>query len=231
MSGTLYVVATPIGNLGDFSLRAVETLKKADLIACEDTRHANILLTHYGIDRPLTSFFEGNEAAKAKSIAERIERGENVALISDAGTPNISDPGFRLVEQCVRLRLPIVSVPGPSALVAALSISGLPTHAFIFEGFLPPKSGARRKKMASWKDEERTVIFYESPYRVVKTLKDLSEALGNVRVVVAREITKKFEEVLRAPVDELAAHFEKGEPRGEFVILLNLGYGQEPPKK
>jgi len=229
--GKLYVVATPIGNLKDFSHRAIETLKAVDLIACEDTRHTKILLTEYGIDRPLTSFFDGNEAAKAKYLSERIENGETIALVSDAGTPNICDPGFKFVDACIRKGIEVVSVPGASAIIAALSISGLPTHAFIFEGFMPPKSAARRKKMATWKAEERTVVFYESPYRVLKTLADLRATLGNIRIVIAREITKKFEEVRRDTVETLIAHFEKNEPRGEFVFLLNLGYGQEIPKE
>ena len=178
-SGKLYVVATPIGNLKDMTYRAVEVLKAVDLIACEDTRHARILLDHYGIDRPLTSLFQANEAAKASSLIDRIVEGGNIALISDAGTPNISDPGYRIVEACVKRGVEVVAVPGPSAVVAAMSVSGLPTDAFIFEGFLPVKSGARRNKMESWKSERRTVIFYESPHRIVRALEDIRAVFGD----------------------------------------------------
>ncbi len=221
-SGKLYVVSTPIGNRGDITYRAVEVLKSVDFVICEDTRHSGALFDFYGIQKPLESFFEGNENRKTPRLAERLAAGENAALVTDAGTPVISDPGYRLVCECVRRGVEVVSVPGPSALLSALSISGLPTDAFVFEGFMPPKSGARRKRFEGWKNETRTVIFYESCHRIVEALEDMEAVLGNVRVVVARELTKKFEEVVRLRVKDAAAHFGKQKPLGEFVVLFNL---------
>ena len=227
-SGKLYLVSTPIGNLGDITHRAVEVLKAVDFVICEDTRHSRPLFDHYGIRKPLISFFEGNEMRKAAGLVERVRAGENAALVTDAGTPAISDPGFRLVAESVKQGVEVVSVPGASALVSALSVSGLPTDAFVFEGFLPPKSGARRNKMKSWAGERRTVIFYESCHRIAAALEDLEAALGDVRVVVARELTKKFEEVLRLSAKDAAEHFRKTKPLGEFVVLLNLKEKKEP---
>ncbi len=220
-TGVLYLVATPIGNLGDIAYRAVEVLKSVDLIACEDTRHSKILLTHYGIDKPLTSFFDFSEKEKAPRLVEKIKNGAKVALISDAGTPGISDPGYRLVAEAIRAGVRLEAIPGPSALVTALVLSGLPTDRFVFEGFFPVKQGQKKARLLSLKDEERTVIFYESPHRLLKTLEAIRETLGDIEIVVARELTKKFEEVFRARVSEALAHFSHKKILGEFVILWN----------
>lgn len=221
-AGKLYIVATPIGNLKDITHRAVETLKGVDLIACEDTRVSRRLLDEYGIEKPLTSLFQGNEAQKAASVVDRLAEGKNVAFISEAGTPNISDPGYRLVAACVAKGIDVVPIPGPTAVISALSASGLPTDSFIFEGFLPPKQGARVRKMKEWEGEKRTVIFYESPHRIEKSLRDLAGVFGNIRVVIARELTKKFEEIVRLPAEEAAERFAGEKARGEFVVLFNL---------
>src|SRR3989338_7496119 len=203
----LYIVSTPIGNLKDITFRAVETLKSADLIAAEDTRHTQILTRHYQIDTPLTSYFEHNQFKKGGDLLELLKGGKDIALVTDAGTPGISDPGDHLIRLAKENDIPIVVVPGPTALIAALTASGLPCHNFIFEGFLPARPAARRKKMEQFKEEERTVIFYESPYRLIKALKDIEEVLGNPTVVCARELTKKFEEVKKASASELQRHF------------------------
>ncbi len=222
MIGTLYVVATPIGNLKDMSFRAVEVLKSVDFIACEDTRHSKILLDHYAVQKPLLSFFDASEKRKTPMIISRLQNGENAALISDAGTPGIADPGYRLINEAIQRGIHIEFIPGPSALIAALVLSGLPTDRFVFEGFFPIKSGQKKTKLESLKDEERTVIFYESPHRILKTLLVMQEVLGDVPVVIAREITKKFEEVVRARVSEVIAHFSGKRVLGEFVVLFNL---------
>lgn len=216
----LYIVSTPIGNLRDITFRAVETLKEVDLIAAEDTRHTKILTRHYGIETPLTSYFEHNEFKKGEYLLGLLKEGKNIALVTDAGTPGLSDPGYHLIKLARENNIPMTVVPGPAALIAALSLSGLPCHNFIFEGFLPVKSAARRKKLERFKDEERTIIFYESPYRLLKTLKDIEEVLDNPAVVCVRELTKKFEEVKRASAGELLEYFGAKIPRGEFVLLL-----------
>ncbi len=221
-SGILYLVATPIGNLGDISIRAIETLKKVDLIACEDTRHSRVLLTHYGIDKPLVSYHDYSEKQKAPQLVEKIKNGESVALISDAGTPGIADPGYRLVQAALKEGVRIETLPGAAAFLAALSLSGLPTDRFIFEGFFPVKDGAKRRLIASLKEEERTVIFYESTHRIAKTLAAIEETLGDAPIVVARELTKKFEEVWRGPASGARAHFSGKKILGEFVVLWNL---------
>ena len=221
MKGVLYLVATPIGNLGDITYRAVETLKKVDLIACEDTRHSKILLDHYGIQKPLTSYFDHSEKQKTPHLIEKIKNGASVALISDAGTPGIADPGYRLVEAAVREGVKIEILPGPAAFLAALVVSGLPTDRFTFEGFFPVKPGQKRNRIAALKDETRTVIFYESPHRFLKTLDAIEETLGDVPIVVARELTKKFEEVVRGPVSEVKHHFAGKKILGEFVLLFH----------
>lgn len=218
----LYIVSTPIGNLQDITLRAIETLKSVDLIAAEDTRHTKILVNHYQIQTPLTSFFEHNQLKKGEYILGLLKEGKNIALVTDAGTPGISDPGFHLIRLARENDIPITAVPGATALIAALTLSGLPSHNFIFEGFLPVKPLARRKKLEEFKNEKRTVIFYESPYRVLKTLKDIEEVLDNPRVVCARELTKKFEEVRKETARELIAHFTRAKPKGEFVLLMKL---------
>lgn len=218
----LYIVSTPIGNLKDITLRALETLKEADLIAAEDTRHTKILLDHYQIQTPLTSYFEHNQTRKGDFLLAKLKEGQKIALVTDAGTPGISDPGYSLIQLAQRNNIPVTVVPGATALIAALSLSGLPAHNFIFEGFLPVKSGARRKKLAELRNETRTVIFYESPHRIVKTLKDMEEVLNNPTVALVRELTKKFEEIKKAPAADLLEEFSKSKPKGEFVILLNL---------
>ena len=217
----LYIVSTPIGNLKDITFRAVETLKSADLIAAEDTRHTQILTRHYQIDTPLTSYFEHNQFKKGGYLLELLKGGKDIALVTDAGTPGISDPGYHLIRLAKENDIPIVVVPGPTALIAALTASGLPCHNFIFEGFLPARPAARRKKLEQFKEEERTVIFYESPYRLIKTLKDIEEVLGNPTVVCVRELTKRFEDVKKASARELREYFGEKIPRGEFVLLLN----------
>lgn len=218
----LYIVSTPIGNLKDITLRALEVLKEVDLIAAEDTRHTRVLLDHYQITTPSTSYFEHNQVKKADYLLGLLKQGKKIALVTDAGTPGISDPGYVLVKLAKENKIPITVIPGPTALVAALSLSGLPTDSFIFEGFLPPKPVARRRELEKLKGEERTIIFYESPYRIEKTLKDIAEILDDPRVVCVREITKKFEEALEGKASELLLNPQITKPRGEFVVLLNL---------
>ncbi len=220
-SGTLYLVATPIGNLGDMTVRAIEVLKKVDIIACEDTRHSRILLDHYGIRKLVVSYFDFSEKKQAPRLIQKLEQGAAVALISDAGTPGISDPGYRLVRRAIEKDIRIESIPGPSAFLCALSVSGLPTDRFIFEGFMPIKSGQRKNKLLSFKEEERTVIFYESPHRLLKTLEAIAAVLGDIEIVVARELTKKFEEVVRAKVKKIIERFSGKKVLGEFVILFS----------
>lgn len=218
----LYIVSTPIGNLKDITLRAIETLKEVDLIAAEDTRHTRILTRHYQIDTPLTSYFEHNKFKKADYLLGILQEGKTVALVTDAGTPGISDPGYHLIKVVREQDIPVTVVPGACALIAALSLSGLPAHNFIFEGFLPVKSNARKRKLEELKGEERTLIFYESPHRIVKALTDIQDVLGDPTIVCAREITKKFEEVKKGRASEVLEHFTNTKPKGEFVLLLNL---------
>ncbi len=216
----LYIVSTPIGNLQDITLRAIEVLKTVDLIAAEDTRHTKILLDHFQIPTAVTSYFEHNEKTKAEYLVGLLKEGKNIALVTDAGTPGISDPGYRLVHLAKEEGIAITVIPGPCALIAALSLSALPTDSFIFAGFLPVKSGGRKKRLEEFLNEKRTVIFYESPHRLLKTLADMVEVLADPDVVAAREITKKFEEVRRGKASELLKHFSKIAPKGEFVLLL-----------
>lgn len=216
----LYIVPTPIGNLDDITLRAVKTLSEVDLILAEDTRTSGFLLKHLGIEKKLWSHHKFNEHKTVESIAERIAAGENVALISDAGTPGISDPGFLLVRTCVEAGIDVETLPGATALIPALVQSGFPCDRFCFEGFLPQKKG-RQSRIEQLKDEKRTMIFYESPYRVVKTLEQFGEAFGMEREVsVSRELTKKFEETVRGTIEEVVGRFKEKEPKGEFVIVL-----------
>ena len=219
MSGILYVVATPIGNLQDVTLRALETLKRADLIACEDTRQTGKLLAHHGIRRPLTSLHDHNESAKAPELVNRLRAGESIALVSDAGTPLINDPGWRLVRGAIDAGMVVTWIPGATAVVGALVLSGLPTDRFVFEGFLPAKPVARRKRLEALKAEERTVVCYESSHRLLKALGDIGDIFGEAQVACARELTKMFEEVRRGTAQELRAHFEQHAPRGEFVLV------------
>ena len=226
MPGTLYIVATPIGNLEDITLRALRILKEVDLIAAEDTRHTRKLLDHYGIDKPLTSCHEHNEKTKARDLVARLERGENVALVSDAGTPTLSDPGYRLVRQAVEAGVNVVPVPGPSALTAALGASGLPTDRFVFEGFLPAKKGERRKRLNKLREETRTLVFYEAPHRIKESLADLLEILGDRELVLGREITKVYEEFIRGRLSEVIVQAEHRELRGEITLVVT-GVEQE----
>jgi len=219
----LYVVATPIGNLEDISYRAVRILSEVDLIAAEDTRHSRVLLSHYNITTALQAFHEHNEAQLEGRILERISAGQSVALISDAGTPLISDPGYRLVRAAREAGLPVYAVPGASAITAALSVAGLPTDRFAFEGFLPAKAAARRKKLEALSHETRTLVFFESSHRIEAAIADMTEAFGSQRqVAVCRELTKKFETVLRHPLAELNSQLvqDSNQSRGEFVVIV-----------
>jgi 16S rRNA (cytidine1402-2'-O)-methyltransferase len=229
MAGKLYLVPTPVGNLEDITLRALRVLKEVDLILAEDTRTSSILLNHYEIKRPLQSHHKFNEHDTVSRLAERIIGGENMALISDAGTPGISDPGFMLVRECVSRDIIVECLPGATAFVPALVDSGLPCDRFCFEGFLPQKKG-RSTKLISIKEETRTMIFYESPFRLVKTLTQFAEYFGADRpAAVCREISKIHEECVRGTVLELAEHFTKKEPKGEIVIIV--GGKEEKSKK
>jgi 16S rRNA (cytidine1402-2'-O)-methyltransferase len=218
--GTLYLVATPIGNLEDITLRALRVLKECDVVAAEDTRHSGQLLKHFGISKPLLSYFQFNEAKRTEEILERLRRGEKVALVSDAGTPGISDPGQRVVSAALAAGLRVESVPGPCALVAALTSSGLPTDEFHFVGFLPHKSGQRRRRLEALANVPGTLILYESPYRILKLLEELANLYPGRSVVLARELTKKFEEIVSGKPGQLLAEMKKRAIKGEFVVLL-----------
>jgi len=223
MAGTLYIVATPIGNLEDITLRALRILKEVDLIAAEDTRHTKKLLTHYGIQKRLTSYHEYNEKTKSSQLIHRLKEGCRVALVSDAGTPLLSDPGFRLVQEAIRAEVQVIPVPGPSALTAVLSASGLPTDHFAFDGFLPAKKAARRKYLTGLREEERTLVFYEAPHRVQESLMEILEILGDREIVLGREVTKLHEEFLRGSVSQLISATEPREWRGEITVVVGGG--------
>ena len=226
--GILYVVPTPIGNLEDMTFRAINVLKKCDFILAEDTRTSGFLLKHFEIETKMFSHHKFNEHKSSKQIVERIQTGATVALISDAGTPAISDPGFLLVRSCIESGIQVDCLPGATAFVPALVVSGLPNERFCFEGFLPHKKG-RQTRLRELQNEQRTMVFYESPYRVVKTLTQFSEAFGESRYVsVSREISKLYEETIRGTLAELITHFTEKEPRGEFVIVVN---GKEKSKE
>ncbi len=218
--GVLYIVSTPIGNLEDITLRALRVLKEVTLIAAEDTRHTRRLLAHYEIGTPTTSYFERNQIHKGAKLVARLKAGESIALVSDAGTPTISDPGYRLLGQCIEAGIPIIPIPGPSACIAAASVAGLPLHNFVFEGFLSPKSGRRKRQLADLHDEKRTLIFYESPHRIIPFLGDVLEVIGDRQVSVARELTKKFEEIFRGKVTEAIEKLQETVPRGEFTVVI-----------
>jgi 16S rRNA (cytidine1402-2'-O)-methyltransferase len=220
-SATLYVVATPIGNLDDITSRALRTLRDCDVVAAEDTRRTGQLLHYFGISRPILSYFRFNEAKRSEEILERLRRGEKVALVTDAGTPGISDPGERVVRAAVGAGFRVESVPGPCALVAALTASGLPTGEFHFIGFLPVKAGQRRKRLEGLRSVPGTLIFYESPYRVEKLVAELAELYPDCMVVLARELTKKFEEYLRGRPADLVARLKMRSIKGEFVVLVS----------
>ena len=219
--GILYIVSTPIGNLEDITLRALRILKEVDLIAAEDTRHTGLLLRHFGIKKPLTSYFEGNELRKEELILSRLKQGDRIALVSDAGTPGISDPGFRLIQTAVENQIPIVPIPGPSAVITALSVSGLPTDAFIFKGFLPHKSKKRRDLLKQLEGNKETLIFYESPHRLIETLKDLLDILGDREIVLTRELTKIYEEILRGKVSEIQRQIGEKKLKGEITLIIS----------
>lgn len=219
-SGTLYLVSTPIGNLEDITLRALRILEEVDLIAAEDTRQTRRLLTHYDIQTPLTSYFEGNEQSKSDKLIARLQMGEAIALVSDAGTPIISDPGYPLLRGCIAAEIPIVPIPGASAAIAAASVSGLPLHSFTFEGFLSPKSAKRKRQLRALAVEGRTLILFESPHRLCRFLEDVLEVMGERDIVVTRELTKQFEEIFRGQVSAALEKFQSTTPRGEFTIVI-----------
>ena len=224
-TGTLYLVATPIGNLEDITFRAVRCLKDADLIACEDTRHSKILLDHYEIRTRTTSYHEHNKYEKAAELVLQMQQGMNVAVITDAGTPGISDPGEELVKQALQAGIEVTSLPGPSAVVTALSMSGLSSRRFVFEGFLPMDKKERKAALGRLEQETRTIVLYEAPHRIKKTLEELQASLGDRELRICRELTKKYEEVLPFTIPEALAYFEQNPPKGEMVVILK---GLEP---
>jgi 16S rRNA (cytidine1402-2'-O)-methyltransferase len=217
----LYVVATPIGNLGDITLRALEVMKSVDVIAAEDTRHSGMLLKHFGIKKPLISYHEHNEAKRTAELVERLGSGENIALITDAGTPGLSDPGVRLIRECIKRELPFTLIPGPSSMLAALVSSGFSTERFSFRGFLPVKSGQRERELRATAELGDTVILFESPYRLTKTLTACIDVMPDRQLCVARELTKKFEEFRRGTARELLAHYQEHPPKGEIVLVIS----------
>jgi len=217
----LYVVATPIGNLGDITLRALELLKSVDVVAAEDTRHSGMLLKHFEIKKPLLSYHEHNEAMRTTQLVERLAAGEDVALITDAGTPGLSDPGARLIRECIKRNLPFTIIPGPSSILAALLGSGFSTEKFCFRGFLPVKGGQRERELRAAVDREETTIFFESPYRLTKTLAACIDIMPDRRLCVARELTKKFEEFRRGSAREFVEHYSAHPPKGEIVLVIS----------
>lgn len=221
MSGTLYLVATPIGNLEDITLRALRILKQVTLVACEDTRQTKKLLQHYQIATPTISYHDHNEQDRTPQLLARLQNGESIALVSDAGTPMLSDPGHTLVAAAIQAQIPLVALPGASALLTALVCAGLPTENFMFIGFLPAKAGERRKRLKELVDQQTTLIFYEAPHRIVPMLADALEILGDCNAVVARELTKIYEEFLRGRLATLLAQLQTTPPRGELVVLID----------
>jgi 16S rRNA (cytidine1402-2'-O)-methyltransferase len=222
--GTLYLVATPIGNLEDITHRALKVLFSVDLIAAEDTRKTKILLDHYTISKPMLSYFSYNERHRTPQLIEKLKKGQSIALVSDAGTPGISDPAYHIVQSCLAAGIPIVPIPGPAALISALIVSGLPTDRFVFEGFLPLKKG-RKTKLELLSRETRTIVLYESPHRVLKTLGEIRSFFGERNVVVARELTKKFEEIVRGPVSSVLEELCRKQTRGEYVLIVEGASG------
>jgi 16S rRNA (cytidine1402-2'-O)-methyltransferase len=216
----LYIVATPIGNLKDISLRAIEVLKSVDLIACEDTRRTKILLDHYATKTPTTSFFQHNRITKGQHLLNLLKEGKSVALVSDAGTPGILDPGYNIINLAIKNGIPITVIPGPTAFVNALVLSGKPAHKFIFEGFLPNHRLARRNRLKELAKSKYTVVFYESCHRIQATLADILDTFGDKEIVCCRELTKKFEEVKRGSAKDILLHFQSQKPRGEFVVVI-----------
>ena len=228
MAGTLYIVATPIGNLEDITLRALRVLKEADLIACEDTRHTRKLLAHYQISTPTISYHEHNERERSVELVKKLEAGQNIAVVSDAGTPLISDPGFRIVQEAIERAISVVPIPGPSALIAALSAAGLPEREFTFVGFLPARRTARRARLAELAGVPSTLIFYEAPHRIKETIDDARELLGNRDCVLAREVTKLHEEFVRGRLSEI--ELSDGATRGEMVLMIGPPLDSEQPE-
>lgn len=220
MPGTLYLCATPIGNLGDMTPRAVETLRAVDVIAAEDTRNSIKLLNHFDIHTPMTSYHEYNKVEKAIKLVEQLLEGQNVALITDAGTPAISDPGEVLVRMCQESNVPVTSLPGPAACITALTLSGLPTRRFCFEGFLPSDKKEKREVLEELSQESRTIILYEAPHHLVRTLEELYEVLGDRDVTLCRELTKKFESVMPTTLSKALEYYKNQEPKGEYVLVL-----------
>lgn len=220
MTGVLYIVGTPIGNLRDITARALDVLRTVDLVACEDTRQTAKLLGAHQIEISMVSLHDHNERSRTPGLIRQLQAGKTIALVSDGGTPLINDPGWWLVRQAIEAQIPVSWIPGATALIGALVLSGLPTDRFVFEGFLPAKPTARRKRLEALKGEPRTIVCYESPHRVLAALRDVRELLGDVQVACARELTKVFEEVRRGPVSELIGHFEQHPPRGELMLVL-----------
>jgi len=227
--GTLYVVSTPIGNLEDLTLRALRILKEVDIVACEDTRHTRILLAHYGIVKPLLSYHEQNERQRTAELLERLRADASVALVTDAGTPALSDPGYAIVHAASAQGISVIAVPGASAVTTALAVSGLPTDRFAFLGFLPRKSAERKRTLETLASIPWTLVFFEAPHRLRDMLQDVEDVLGDRQVAVGRELTKRFEEVIRGPVSEVQDHFRTIEPRGEFtVVVAGAGENAKP---
>ncbi len=220
-NGTLYIVSTPIGNREDITLRALRILKEVDLIAAEDTRYTSLLIRHFGIQTPLTSYFEGNELKKKEFILSKLKQGNQIALVSDAGTPGISDPGFRLIQLAIENGISVIPIPGPSAVITALSVSGLPTDAFLFKGFLPHKSKKKRDWLQQLEEVRETLVFYESPHRLSETLKDIFDIFGDREMVLTRELTKIYEEVLRGKVSEIQAEIGERKLKGEITLVIS----------
>ena len=229
LTGKLYLVATPIGNLEDITLRALKCLKSVDIIACEDTRHSRILLEHYGIKARTTSYHEFNKFDRADELVMQMKKGVNVAVITDAGTPGISDPGEELVRKAVEAGVEITSLPGPSAVITALSMCGLSSRRFVFEGFLSTEKKERREAFDRLRNETRTMVIYEAPHRLKRTLGELEQVLGSRKICICRELTKKYEEIMRFSLKEAVDHFEQNDPRGEMVIIIE-GLSEEEKK-
>ncbi len=220
MSGKLYLCATPIGNLEDITFRVLRTLKEVDLIGAEDTRHSIKLLNHFGIKTPMTSYHEYNKVEKAKYLVSLLQEGKNIALITDAGTPGISDPGEELVHQCYEAGIEVSSLPGPAACITALTMSGMATRRFAFEAFLPSDKKERAMVLAELAEETRTIVLYEAPHHLLRTLEELREQIGNRRITICRELTKKYEEAKQSFIDDMIDHYSLNEPKGEFVLVI-----------
>lgn len=220
MSGILFLCATPIGNLGDMTPRVIETLQNADIIAAEDTRNTIKLLNHFGINTPMTSYHEFNKVEKAHTLIAKLKEGQNIALVTDAGTPAISDPGEVLVQMCQQEGITVTSLPGPAALIVALTLSGLSTRRFCFEGFLPPDKKDRKEILEDLLDESRTIILYEAPHRLKSTLNELYKTLGNRKITLCRELTKKFESIMPTSLEDAISYYSENDPRGEYVLVI-----------